>query len=90
MGSIFGIADLPVSTIDKTIQIGGGMNVPDPVDFKNVPNAVKQDLERTPDIDKFVSKEKVHHSSNPVLKMRNGIGKLMKHFSKVKTKVAIK
>ena len=82
MGSIFGIADLPVSTITTTVQIGGGMDVPEPPEFKNTPNGVKPELERMPDNDKFVSKPKTHHYSNPIIKMRNGFGKLMKHFSR--------
>ena len=82
MGSIFGIADLPVSTITTAVQIGGGMDVPQPAEFKDVPNGVKPVLERMPDNDKFVSKPKVHHYSNPIIKMRNGFGKLMKHFSR--------
>ena len=82
MGSIFGISDLPVSTITTTVQIGGGMDVPEPQGFKEVPNGVKPQLERVPDNDKFVSKQKTHHYSNPIVKMRNGIGKLMKHFSR--------
>ena len=87
MGSIFGISDLPVSTITTAVQIGGGMDVPAPVEFKEVPNGIKPVLERTPDSDKFVSKQVAHGSSNPVVKMRNGFGKLMKHFSKVPKKI---
>ena len=80
MGIIFGISDLPVSTITTAVQIGGGMDVPVPTEYKEIPNGVKPELERTPDIDKFVSKQKVHYYSNPIIKMRNGFGKLMKHF----------
>ena len=60
MGSIFGISDLPVSTITTTVQIGGGMDVPEPQGFKEVPNGVKPQLERVPDNDKFVSKQKIY------------------------------
>jgi len=79
MGSIFGISDLPVSTITTAVQIGGGMDVPKP-EYQQTPAINK--LEKSPEIDKFVSKQNKAHSSNPIIKMRNGIGKLMKHFSK--------
>ena len=82
MGSIFGIADLPVSIIGTTVQIGGGMDVPKP-EYKATP---KTDLERTPKADTFIPKTNKVRCSNPILKMRNGIGKLMKHFSKVRVK----
>ena len=82
MGSIFGISDLPVSTITTAVQIGGGMDVPEPAKLHEVPNGVKPVLERTPSSDKFISKPKVHHCSNAIIKMRNGFGKLMKHFSR--------
>ena len=84
MGAIFGISDLPVSTITSAVQIGGGMDVPKPEFQETATRGSK--LERTPDIDKFVSKPKSVKFSNPVIKMRNGFGKLMKHFSKAITK----
>ncbi len=79
MGRIFGIADLPISIIGTTIQIGGGMDVPTP-EYKEVASISKFEPKNTLEADKFVSKEKV--VSNLVIKMRNGFGKLMKHFSK--------
>ena len=82
MGSIFGISDLPVSTINSAVQIGGGMDVPKPENQYS--GSVK--LEKAPETDKFVSKQKRLNFSNPVIKMRNGIGKLMSHFSKVRIK----
>ena len=81
MGSIFGISDLPVSTITTAVQIGGGMDVPAPAVVKEA--GVKPVLERIPETDKFVSKQNINKTSNSVIKMRNGFGKLMKHFSKV-------
>ena len=81
MGSILGIADLPVSIIGTTVQIGGGMDVPKP-EYVESASVSKFVAKNTLETDKFVSKEKVAKGSNPVLKMRNGIGKLMKHFSK--------
>jgi hypothetical protein len=81
MCSIFGISDLPVATITTAVQIGGGMDVPAPADTTS-----KSKLERIPDTDKFISKQNKSHISNPVIKMRNGFGKLLKHFSKVQIK----
>lgn len=80
MGSIFGISDLPVSTITTAVQIGGGMDVPKPEYQKTLSQI--NNLEKSPEIDKFVPKQNNAHSSNPIIKMRNGFGKLMKHFSK--------
>lgn len=73
MGKIFGISDNPVSTISSAITR---------VEVPKCP--VSQKLLQKNDIgDKFVSKE-VIKKSNPYIKMRNGIGKLMSHFSKSK------
>ncbi len=84
MGVLFGISDLPVSTIATAVQIGGGMDVPAPELTSNSGSVTE--LERSPRVDKFVSKECKVHCSNPFIKMRNGFGKLMSHFSKVKIK----
>ena len=78
---IFGLCENPVSTIDKAIRIGGEFVLPEPV-YKELgsgnPSFAKADFQSA---DEFVSKNKVV-KSNPIIKMRNGIGKLMKHFSK--------
>lgn len=84
MSSIFGISDLPVSTITSSVQIGGGMDVPQPM-FREVVVS-RRELERIPHSDKFVPKPKIVTNSNPIINMRNGFGKLMKHFSKVQIK----
>ena len=75
MGKIFGISDNPVSTLDKTISIGGGIVLPKPKE-----TYAKSRLKSK--ADQFISK-KADNKSNAFLKMRNGFGKLMSHFSKV-------
>lgn len=71
MGKIFGISDNPVSTIGSVIK-----------PFRlEVPNISCVELPKNAIIcDKFVAKEN-KPVSNPFIKMRNGIGRLMKHFS---------
>lgn len=72
MGRIFGISDNPVSTIDKVLH-AAKLEVPDSVKYgKPIVHNTK---------DSFVSKEK-QTKSNAFIKMRNGFGKLMSHFSK--------
>ena len=82
MGAIFGISDLPVSTIGSAIQIGGEIKLPEP-EWKEI-GTINRNLEHSPQTDKFILQQKIHHHSNPIIKMRNGFGKLMKHFSKVR------
>ena len=84
MGVIFGISDLPVSTIGSVIRIGGEVQVPQTV-YREIGNNIPN-LERSPQTDKFVSKKISCCCSNPVIKMRNGFGKLMSHFSKATIK----
>ena len=73
VGKIFRISDNPVSVIGKALE---SITVPKPkITYIKIPKQNQSD--------KFVSKEKTH-SSNPFVKMRNGIGKLMSHFSKKK------
>lgn len=77
MGKIFGISDLPVSTIHSTLQAPNYEMITENTG-KLIPKP-EHNLS-----DKFVSTQKTVTKSNPIIKMRNGIGKLMKHFSKVK------
>ena len=73
MGKIFGISDLPVSTIMTAFE---PIRVPEPVCKtvgKKVPSVPR---------DTFETQKVITKSSNPFIKMRNGFGKLMKHFSK--------
>mgnify|MGYP001624302243 FL=1 len=72
MGKIFGISDNPVSTIEKALR---------PLTIEKPKQNVQLVNNHTTNADKFVSKEK-QSVSNPVIKMRNGIGKLMSHFSR--------
>lgn len=80
MGKIFGISDLPVSTIMTPLE---GIRVPEPV-VKQVQAPMKKTKAATytrAQSDKFISNN-VTKKSNPIIKLRNGFGKLMKHFSK--------
>ena len=72
MGKIFGISDNPVSTIDKALK---------PLIYEKPVESVRILPKTQNTADKFISSEKPH-TSNPFIKMRNGIGKLMSHFSK--------
>jgi hypothetical protein len=79
MGKIFGISDLPVSTIMTPFE---PIIVPKDPTLRNIEKADKiaKKLELTED--KFIPKEFTRARSPKFLDMRNGIGKLMKHFSK--------
>ncbi len=72
MGKIFGISDNPVSTIESAIR---------PLTYKKPVVSVKPVNTFTTQSDKFVSKER-SEKPNAFVKMRNGIGRLMSHFSK--------
>ncbi len=72
MGKIFGISDNPVSTI------GGSLN---PVTYEKKEQPVTIINKQINKADKFVPSEKLP-KSNSFVKMRNGVGKLMSHFSK--------
>ncbi len=76
MGKIFGISDNPVSTIESALR---PLTYKKPNDFGKVINTF------TTTSDKFVSKEKMN-PPNAFIKMRNGIGRLMSHFSKANKK----
>ena len=71
MGKIFGICDNPVSTIHSTIKT---MRLEAPKIY------AKELPKNTNTADKCVSKEK-QPAANAFVKMRNGFGKLMAHFS---------
>ncbi|MBO8431541.1 hypothetical protein IAC76_09160 [Spirochaetes bacterium] len=74
MGKIFGISDNPVSTIESALK---------PLELKVEPSNIypvkylNRDTDKT---DKFISKEK-QNKPNAFIRMRNGIGRLMSHFS---------
>ena len=69
MGKIFGISNNPVSTIESALKT---MRV-------EPPKVEPKTIIRNP-ADKFVPVEK-QKESNAFVKMRNGIGRLMSHFS---------
>ncbi len=71
MGKIFGICDNPVSTIGSALT---SLKIEAP---KIYATKVSKNLDTA---DKFVSKTK-QPESNAFIKMRNGFGKLMAHFS---------
>ena len=76
MGKIFGISDLPISTIMSPFEPIIEFKPPFEDELDYARNSAKNFQQ--PDV--FVSKTpKV--KSNPIIKMRNGFGKLMKHFS---------
>lgn len=71
MGKIFGISNLPVSTLDSTLKYSNEIKPPN---FKVI-NTIKN---------KNINAKKTNNTqtSNFFIKMRNGFGKLMSHFSK--------
>lgn len=73
MGKIFGISDLPVSTIMTPFE-------PIIIEAPKVGKVVERVIDGKVD-NKFIAKQK-KFISNPILRMRYGIGRLMKHFSK--------
>lgn len=74
MGKIFGISDNPVSTIDNVIK---------PLIYRK-PNIYVTNLSKNQNTrDSFVAVKK-SDKSNMFVKMRNGIGKLLPHFSKAR------
>ncbi len=73
MGKIFGISDLPVSTIESALE--GIQYKP----IKRIATTVKTEYPQS--VDTFVKKEK-KEIANPIIKMRNGFGKLMAHFQR--------
>jgi hypothetical protein len=79
MGKIFGIADLPVSTIMTPFEPIVEFQKPFEDDFDYATKTYERKFEQKADT--FVSR-KPRTQSNPFVKMRNGFGKLMKHFSK--------
>ena len=73
MGKIFGISDLPVSTIMTPFE--------PIVEFKNPNAGTKKTSKIEPSKDVFLP-ENVRVESNPFIRMGNGFGKLMKHFQR--------
>ncbi|MBR6099316.1 hypothetical protein IKP85_06175 [bacterium] len=82
---IFGIADLPVGTIGDVVQINSNGQVPPP----QLAEASPFEAGEKPSMPKALTKDtySVPKKSNPFVRMRNGIGRLMKHFSHPKVKI---
>ena len=76
MGKIFGISDNPVSTMESALRGMYTVTPPKQVGIKVQPTVFKT----------VPVKQAVVNKSNPFVKMRNGFGKLLSHFSKVKVK----
>lgn len=74
MGKIFGISDLPVSTIESALE---GIHYKPAERF-----AMNAKITYPEATDTFVSKDRKENFSNPIIKMRNGFGKLMAHFQR--------
>ena len=79
MVKIFGIADLPVSTIMTPFE---PIVVPPDPALKELKDATKIAKKMEITEDKFIPKELTKARTPRFLDMRNGFGKLMKHFSK--------
>ena len=79
MGHIFGIADLPVSTIMTPFE---PITVPEDPALKDIKKAAKIAKKMAITEDKFIPKELTRARTPKFLDLRNGFGKLMKHFSK--------
>ena len=79
MGRIFGISDLPVSTIMTPFE---PVVVPEDPALKDIRKAAKIAKEMEITEDRFIPKELTKARMPKFIDMRNGFGKLMKHFSK--------
>ena len=78
MGKIFGISDLPVSTIMTPFEPIVKFENPTEIDYQTALKSQTKKFENQADT--FISKTS-KSKSNPFIKMRNGVGRLMKHFS---------
>ena len=80
---IFGLSELPVGTIGDTIKVDSNSIVPEPV-LQEVPNGVLEDEVKQGFQSKKLATDMYQSAKKPnaFVRMRNGIGKLMHHFSK--------
>jgi len=83
MGKIFGISDLPVSTIITPFE---PIIVPQDPAIKQIKEAEQFVKKNSITQDRFIQKALTRARIPKFIDMRNGIGKLMKHFSKKITK----
>ena len=79
MGKIFGISDLPVSTIMTPFE---PVVVPQDMTQKDIEIAPRKAKELAMKSDRFTPQISTRARAPKFLDMRNGIGKLMAHFSK--------
>ena len=79
MGKIFGIADLPISTIMSPFE--PTVNFQNPFEDELEYAIKNQSRKFQNQTDVYIPKSP-KAKSNPIISMRNGFGKLMKHFSK--------
>ena len=77
MGKVFGISDLPVSTIMTPFE---PIQVPKPQYYER---PFKQ---CSLNEDKYISTKTLKPKTKSFIDMKNGFGKLMKSFSKIKAK----
>ena len=78
MGKIFGIADLPISTIMSPFE---PIVIPEDPAKRQIEAAEKIAKKMEITEDRFIPKELTKAKTPKFLDMRNGIGKLMRHFS---------
>ena len=78
MGKIFGIADLPISTIMSPFE---PIVIPEDPAKRQIEAAEKIAKKMEITEDRFIPKELTKARTLKFLDMRNGIGKLMRHFS---------
>ena len=78
MGKIFGISDLPVSTIMTPFE---PIVVPSDPALRYIEIATKTAKKMAITEDRFIPKELTRARSPKFIDMKNGFGKLMKHFS---------
>ena len=79
MGKIFGISDLPVSTIMTPFE---PITIQPNSNSREVKQATKIAQKLALTEDRFIPKELTKARIPKFLDMRNGFGKLMSHFSK--------
>ena len=78
MGKIFGISDLPVSTIMSVFE---PVEVPKPQESRGLETAMQKAKKVGEQLDTVVL-PRTAKKTKSVIGMRFGFGKLMKHFSK--------
>ena len=82
---IFGLSELPVDTIGDAIQINSNSRIPEPV-LQEVSNPQLAEEVKEGFNNKNLVADMYQGTKKPnaFVRMRNGIGKLMHHFSKSK------